>query len=81
MTSAEFRAICNRLGIPPARFAELAGARAGSRPSWARESDAGTVPPAVAALARIAEGVAGRMAYADLAALLEAEAARLRGSA
>ena len=78
MTAAEFRAICDRLGISPGRFAELAGARPGSRPSWTREGDRGAVPPAVAALARIADGVAGRPSYADLAALLEDEARRLR---
>jgi hypothetical protein len=78
VTSAELRTICDRIGIAPARFAELAGARPGSRPSWIRPDDAGLVPPAVAALARIAEAVGARMAYSELAALLEAEAARLR---
>lgn len=77
MTAPEFRAICGRLGISPGRFAELCGAKPGSRPSWIRESDNGPVPPGVAALARVAEGVAGRLAYAELAALLRAEAARL----
>ena len=81
MTPAELRDICDRLGIAPGRFAELCGAAPGSRPGWIRPSDRGDrshVPPAVAALARIAEGVAGRLPYPDLAALIEAEAARLR---
>lgn len=78
MHSHEFRAICARVGISPVRFAELAGGAPGSRPSWTRENDAGRVPPAVAALARIAEAVSARMSYPDLAALLEREAARLR---
>lgn len=75
MTPAELRAICDRLGISPGRFAELCGAR--GRPSWARHNDEGPVPPAVAALARIAEGAAARLPYPDLAELLRAEAARL----
>ena len=82
MTADQLRAICDRLGISPRRFAELAGAKAGSNPSWTREGDAGRVPPAVAALARIAHALAReRMPYGDLAALLEAEAARLRAEA
>lgn len=80
MTAPELRAICERLGIAPGRFAELAGSRPGSHPSWTRASDTGPVPPAVAALARIADAVAGRLAYGELAALLDAEAARLRAA-
>ncbi len=79
MTAAELRAACERLGITPSRFAELAGARPGSRPSWIREGDRGPVPMAVAALARVALAVAERQPHADLARLLEVEAARLRG--
>jgi hypothetical protein len=78
VTPAELRDICDRLGIAPGRFAELCGAAPGSRPGWIRHGDRGEVPPGVAALARIAEGVAGRLPYPDLAALIEAEAARLR---
>ena len=79
MTSDEYRALCGRLGISPYRFAELAGARPGSRPGWARDGCADPVPRGVAALARLADGCAGRLTYEELAALLEGEAARLRG--
>jgi hypothetical protein len=81
VTPAEFRDICDRLGIAPGRFAELCGAAPGSRPGWIRQGEKGDVPPGVAALARIAEGVAGRLPYADLAALLKAEASRLEAEA
>jgi hypothetical protein len=75
MTTPEFRAICERLGTSPDAFARLIGAH--GRPNWIRANDTGPVPPAVAALARIAEAVAGRMAYPALARLLREEADRL----
>lgn len=81
MTADDLRAICDRLGITPGRFAELAGARPGSRPSWIRDGSDRPVPPAVAALARFAQAVAERAPLHDLARLLEAEAARLRAGA
>ncbi|MFZ4411377.1 MAG: hypothetical protein ACOYOH_28820 [Paracraurococcus sp.] len=75
MTTAEYRAICEGLGIHPLDFARLAGAK--DRPGWARMRAEGTVPPAVAALARVAVGVGQRLPYAALATLLRDEAARL----
>lgn len=77
MTPDEFRAILDRLGATPAAFASLVGAAPREAQRWA----AGTrpVPPAVVTLARVADGVAGRLPYGELAALLRAEAARLDG--
>lgn len=78
MTSAEFRAACARLGVSPPGVAALCGAK--GRPSWARPDDAGPVPPGVAALVRLAEGLAARMDYAALAELLRREAATLEAA-
>ncbi len=74
MTSDEYRAICERCGISPYRFAELCGAAPGSRPGWSREGGLGPVPPAVAMLARLMEAVQDKITYAEMAERLRDEA-------
>ncbi len=80
MTSDEYRAICERCGISPYRFAELCGATPGTRPSWSRGGNVWMAPPGVALALRVVEAVGDGMDYADLAKLLRDEAARLDGA-
>ncbi len=77
MTDAEFRDVMERLGITPTAFASLVGAAPRVAQRWA--SGSATIPPGIAALARVAVAVAGRMDYAALEALLREEADRLAG--
>jgi hypothetical protein len=79
MTADEFRAILDRLGASPAGFAGMIGAAPRVSQRWAQGRDA--IPPAVAALARVADGVGAKLPYGELAALLRAEAARLDAAA
>jgi len=81
VTSEELRAFCDKVGITPARFAELCGAKPGARPSWTRDGDMGRVPLAVDALALFMEQVHGRASYDTLADTLERQAVRLRAAA
>lgn len=82
MTPDEYRAMCDAVGVSPYRFAELCGAKPGSRPSWSRDGARSlTVPPAVAAAIRAVHAAGSDMDYADIAALLHREAGALLDAA
>lgn len=75
MTPTEFNAILGGLHLSPSLFALLCGADDRTGRAWA--SGKSRIPPGIASLARVAEGVGTRLPYPELAALLRREAQSL----
>jgi hypothetical protein len=81
MTPDEYRAMCDEIGVSPYRFAEMCGAKPGSRPSWARDGfKSMSVPVAVATAIRVVYAVGTDMNYSEIAAMLREEADVLKSA-
>ena len=79
MTPEDFREVLDTLQVSPGDFARVCGAAIRMGQRWA--SGAAPIPHGVAAMARLAQAQADRMAWAEMAQLLRAEANRLDAAA